>query len=270
MSYTVHIAAYSGPFDLLLQLVSHQKVDIASISVAELADQYLAEVESMGEMDLDVASDFVLVAATLLDIKAASLVPEDYAKKPETTDQDDELDDLSPEQARQVLVARLITYKQFRNAASALAARMDTESLMVPREAGLDPEFLDLMPDYLEGVTLRNLAVLCAGLDGRRQTFLLEADHVAPARRPLALTVASVDRMVRERCHLRFSELFDKPKTPESVVAAFLAILELAAAGSLTLAQQEPFGEIKLDHVEGAPTFSPDKGLSSVGEGIES
>ena len=65
MSYTVHIAAYSGPFDLLLQLVSHQKVDIASISVAELADQYLAEVASMGEMDLGVASDFVLVAAIL-------------------------------------------------------------------------------------------------------------------------------------------------------------------------------------------------------------
>ncbi|MCC6103423.1 MAG: segregation/condensation protein A, partial [Olegusella sp.] len=68
MSYKVHTQTYSGPFDLLLQLVSRQKVDIASISVAEVADQYLAEVKSMGELDLDVASDFVLVAATLLEI----------------------------------------------------------------------------------------------------------------------------------------------------------------------------------------------------------
>ena len=77
MSYRVSTQGYSGPFDLLLQLVSRQKVDIGSISIAEVAEQYLAEVERLEALDLDVASDFLLVAATLLDIKAASLVPED-------------------------------------------------------------------------------------------------------------------------------------------------------------------------------------------------
>ena len=77
VSYRISTQAYSGPFDLLLQLVSRQKVDIGAISIAEVADQYLAEIERMSDMDLDVASDFVLVASTLLDIKAASLVPDE-------------------------------------------------------------------------------------------------------------------------------------------------------------------------------------------------
>ncbi len=81
MSYKVNTATYSGPFDLLLQLVSRQKVAIGSISISEVADQYLAEVDAMEELDLDVASDFVLVASTLLDMKAHALVPQDVSLK---------------------------------------------------------------------------------------------------------------------------------------------------------------------------------------------
>ena len=174
MAYRVQTQAYSGPFDLLLQLVSRQKVDIGAISIAEVADQYLAEVERMGDMDLDVASDFVLVASTLLDIKAASLVPSDYGKHiTEPAERDEDLEDLTPDEAREVLIARLIAYKQFRNAGSALGARMEAAGRMHPRTAGPDPEFLGLRPDYLSGITLRGLAVIFADLDSRRDTFLL-------------------------------------------------------------------------------------------------
>lgn len=269
MSYRIRTQAYSGPFDLLLQLVSRQKLDVGAISVAEVADQYLAEVESMGSMDLDVASDFVLVAATLLDLKAAALIPEDFGKKRATSsedDDDDEFSGLTPEAAREVLIARLIAYKQFRNAAAALVSRQETEALMEPRTAGPDPDFLGLMPDYLEGITLRSLAVICADLDSRREAVLLEAEHVAPKRLPLALTVAAVDRMVRTRTQVRFSELIEGKRTPESVVAAFLAMLELAGRGAVTLNQNEPFGDIEVNHVEGAPAFDANADLSSVGE----
>lgn len=269
MAYRVRTQAYSGPFDLLLQLVSRQKVDIGMISVAEVADQYLAEVESMGNLDLDVASDFVLVAATLLDLKAAALIPEDYGKRRATVVEgdEDEFEDLTPDAAREVLIARLIAYKQFRNAAAALVSRQETEALMTPRAVGPDPEFMGLMPDYLEGISLRSLAVICADLDSRRETFLLEAEHVAPKRLPLALTVAAVDRIVRTRAHVRFSELVEGPRTPESVVAAFLAVLELAGRGAVRLSQEEPFGDIDVDHVEGAEAFDASAaGLSSVGE----
>ena len=160
MSYRVSTQGYSGPFDLLLQLVSRQKVDIGSISIAEVAEQYLAEVERLEALDLDVASDFLLVAATLLDIK----------------------------------------------------------------------------------------------------TFLLEAEHVAPHRIPIELTVASVDRVTISHPHTTFRELLDGDATTEQVVATFLAILELAKRGSLVLEQDENFGTIRIDRVEGAPEYHPSDG----------
>lgn len=259
MSYRVRTQAYSGPFDLLLTLVSRQKVTIGSISISEVANQYLEEVERMADLDLDVASDFVLVASTLLDIKAASLVPDEPLTRALPDDEEDlDLEGLSPEEAREVLVARLIAYKQFRGAAAALAARGEAEGRMHPRTVGADPEFLGLMPDYLEGITLRSLAVICADIDSRRETFLLEAEHVAPRRLPVALTIASVDRLVRGRGAMSFSELLDGDETPEVVVANFLAILELYKRGIVSVRQDQIFGDIEIAHVEGAGPYELD------------
>lgn len=263
MSYKVNTATYSGPFDLLLQLVSRQKVAIGSISISEVADQYLAEVDAMEELDLDVASDFVLVASTLLDMKAHALVPQDISLKSslDEDEYDDELDGLSPDEAREVLIARLIAYKQFRNAGAALGSRMEAESYMFPRSVGPDPDFLNLMPDYLEGITLRSLAVICADIDSKRETFLLEAEHVAPKRLPVALTVASVDRLTRSKGKVTFSELLDGQDTPEIVVANFLAVLELFKRGLVRVQQDVIFGEIEIEHIEGADSYQLDESV---------
>lgn len=264
MSYKVRTQAFSGPFDLLLQLVTRQKVTIGSISIAEVANQYLEEVERMRDLDLDVASDFVLVASTLLDIKAASLVPAEPARRTvaddadDEDDEDDDLADMDPEEAREVLIARLIAYKQFRGAAAALAARSEAEARMHPRMVGADPEFLGLMPDYLEGISLRSLAVICADIDSKRETFLLESEHIAPKRLPVALTIASVDRLVRSRRHVTFTELVGEDSTPEVVVANFLAILELFKRGLVRVSQSEIFGEIDVDHIEGTEAYKID------------
>jgi len=252
LSYRVSTQAYSGPFDLLLQLVSRQKVDIGSISISEVAEQYLAEVERMQALDLDV--------------KAASLVPDEPIKASLDEDEDEELADLDGDALREVLIARLIAYKQFKGAAAALGARMEAESRMHPRVAGPDPEFLNLMPDYLAGITLRGLAVICADIDGRREKFLLEAEHVAPRRMPIELTVASVDRVTISRPHTTFRELLDGDATTEQVVATFLAILELAKRGSVTLEQDENFGIIRIDRVEGAPEYRLGESLEEEGE----
>lgn len=263
MSYKVNTATYSGPFDLLLQLVSRQKVAIGSISISEVADQYLTEVDAMEELDLDVASDFVLVASTLLDMKAHALVPQDVSLKSsyDEDEYDDELDGLSPDEAREVLIARLIAYKQFRNAGAALGSRMEAESYMFPRSVGPDPDFLNLMPDYLEGITLRSLAVICADIDSKRETFLLEAEHVAPKRLPVALTVASVDRLTRSKGKVTFSELLDGQDTPEIVVANFLAVLELFKRGLVRVQQDVIFGEIEIEHIEGADSYQLDESV---------
>lgn len=264
MSYRVSTQVYSGPFDLLLQLVTRQKVDICAISISEVAEQYLAEVERIEALDLDVASDFLLVAATLLDIKAASLVPQEAPRKTDDDDEDDddleELSALDGDALREVLIQRLIAYKQFKGAAAALGARMQAESRMHPRVAGPDPEFLGLMPDYLAGITLRGLAVIYADLDGKRQTFLLEAEHVAPHRVPLDLTVASVDRFTMAHQTCTFRELLDGDATTEQLVVTFLAMLELAKRGSLTLSQDEIFGTIQINRVEGAEAYVPGEG----------
>ena len=245
MSYRVSTQVYSGPFDLLLQLVTRQKVDIGAISISEVAEQYLAEAERIEALDLDVASDFLLVAATLLDIKAASLVPQEAPRKTDDDDEDDddleELSALDGDALREVLIG----------------ARMQAESRMRPRVAGPDPEFLGLMPDYLAGITLRGLAVICADLDGKRQTFLLEAEHVAPHRVPLDLTVASVDRFTMAHQTCTFRELLDGDATTEQLVVTFLAMLELAKRGSLTLSQDKIFGTICINRVEGAEAYVP-------------
>ena len=270
MAYRVHTQAFTGPFDLLLSLVSRQKVAIGSISITEVADQYLEEVRRMGELDLDVASDFVLVASTLLDMKAASLVPTDV-RPPVDDDPDedegDEFANLSPDQAREVLVQRLITYKQFRNAGAALGGRMEAEQLVLPRTAGPDPELQNLMPDYLEGITLRSLAVICADLDSRRDHSLLDNEHVPPKRLPVALTVAAMDRVVRNKGVVSFSELLGGDTRPENVVANFLAMLELFKRGAIRVSQAETFGDIDIAHIEGAPAFELDESaLTSIGE----
>ena len=140
---------------------------------------------------------------------------------------------------------------------------------MEPRTVGADPEFLSLMPDYLEGISLRSLAVICADLDSRRQGLLIEAEHVAPRRLPIALTVATVDRLTRAHTSMTFSELLDGQETPETVVATFLAILELFKRGSVVLTQSEVFGEIDVVRVEGAPAFElDDSELTSIEEDL--
>ena len=262
MSYRVNIDAYQGPFDLLLRLVSRQKIDIGQISIAEIADQYLAEVERMQDLDLDIASDFLVVASTLLQIKAASLIPAEDASGLEL---DDEFSDLTPEQTRDILVERLVNYKMFKNAAYALGARMENEARMHPREAGVEPQFLGLMPDYLEGVTLHELAVICAGLDARRDTFLLEAEHIAAVPISMEQHVESIYRTMRERKSRSFAQLVGERPSAELVVVTFLAVLELYKRGVVTMRQDHPFDEIGLTIDPEAPEITdfsvPDWGM---------
>ncbi len=253
MRYKVKTAAFEGPFDLLLHLVSKQKLDVNSISIVEVTDQYLAHVERMCELDLDVASDFLLVASTLLEIKAAALVPTG-----EEVLIGDELDDLSPEDAREILVARLLAYKQFKNIAIELNARMEAVARMHPRQAGIEEGFLKLMPDYLEGVTLHGLAVVCADLEHKREVFLLEAEHVASMPISLELHAESVARRLLKDRTVSFSRLLEGAQvTPELVVVTFLAVLELYKRGIADLRQDEVYADIVITLLDESVAAQP-------------
>jgi segregation and condensation protein A len=245
VAYKVKTDIYEGPFDLLLHLVGRQKLDIRDISVAEIADEFCAHIEAMKDLDLDVASDFLLVAATLLEIKSAALFPS------ENEIDLDEYEDLSPEEARALLVERLLAYKQFKNVAGELAQRLEAEGRMHSRAAGIEEPFLALMPDFLEGMTLRGLAVLCSALDHKREVFLLQAEHVASMPIPLELHMESVRRSVKSGGTVRFSELVAADASPEIVVVTFLAILELYKRGVVDVSQDALFGDIVVSELEG-------------------
>jgi segregation and condensation protein A len=241
-AFKVRTEIFEGPFDLLLHLVGRSKLDIRDITISEIADEFVEHIEKMRELDLDVASDFLLVAATLLELKAAALFPGEV-----DDDLYDEFEDLSPEEARALLVERLLAYKKFKNASAELAARMEAEGRMRPRQAGLEEPFLRLMPDYLEGVTLRGLAVLLADLEHRRDVFLLEAEHVASVPVSLEMHMESVRRTLRDRGRMSFSELVEAGAPPELVVVTFLALLELYKRGRVGIKQDAVFGEIDIE-----------------------
>lgn len=262
MSYKVRIDSFEGPFDLLLYLVSRQKVDIGAISITEIADQYLAEVSRMGELDLDVASDFLLVASTLLQIKAESLIPRDRA------DVDEEIAELAPSEARDILVERLVEYKKYKNAAAALHARFVGEGRMHTRPFGPDADFLRLVPDFLAGVTVDSLALLAASAMARREVFLLESEHIAAKPIPVEVHVRAIHRRIASRGHLKFSDLVNDATPVEVVVVTFLAVLELYKRRMVRLEQPEAFGDIAIDYIEGSGelNLAGEDALTSIGE----
>lgn len=243
-NYSVKTEVFEGPFDLLLDLVSRQKLDINAISLTEITDNYIEHIEHMKELDLDVASEFLLLAATLIEIKAHSLMPkqEMYVGT--------ELDDLSPMEMRSILVERLISYKQFKNVASELSLRLESEGRMHPRSAGLEKDYLNLMPDYLAGITLHNLATICADLAFKREVFLLEAEHIAAIPLSLETKAESIRRRLHSESHLSFNEIIAANASPEIVVVTFLALLELYKRGICSLTQDALFGDILIDKLD--------------------
>ncbi len=262
MSYKVHIDSFEGPFDLLLYLVSRQKVDIGAISITEIADQYLDEVSHMENLDLDVASDFLLVASTLLEIKAQSLIP----KERESIDED--IVELAPSEARDMLVERLLVYKQYKNAASALMSRFIAEGRTHVRPFGPDACFLSIMPDYLRNVTLDGLALVAARAYARRDVFLLESEHIAAKPIPVEMHVRAIHQRIVNKKQLKFSELVSKDTPSAVVVVTFLAILELYKRSMVRLEQTELFGDIDIRYIEGSGELllDGDDVLTSVGE----
>ena len=246
MSYRVKTESFEGPFDLLLYLVARQRVDIGAIAIADIVDQYLAEVTRLRNVDLSVASDFLLVASTLLEIKAESLIPRE---KDET---DEEIADLAPSEAREMLVGRLLDYKKYKNVASMLEQRQREQALMHERPFGPDREFLDVMPDFLRGITVDGLGYLACSAYARREVMLLESEHIASKPIPVEIHVKALQKRLANRKHMRFSEMVDEKTPLPVVVVTFLALLELYKRSKVNIKQDTQFGDIEVDYIEGS------------------
>jgi segregation and condensation protein A len=239
MSYQLKLDVYEGPLNLLANLVSRQKVDIYEISIAMITDEYLEYVGQMEVHDLEMSSEFVVIAATLLDMKAAALLPaaeEEY----------DEEDAVSPQEARELLVARLIEYKKFKNVAAELMARYEAESKYYVRDTGLEEQFVDLIPDFLSGISLLRLTRLFLSINEKKEISLVQADHITP--KPLSVDeyVKKVEEQLKGSKFRSFREVTLECGSKVEIITAFLAVLELYKRGFVELGQAETFGEITI------------------------
>lgn len=243
MTYQVKIDVFEGPFDLLLTLISRQKVSIYDVPIATIAREYLTYLNGMRELDLEIASEFLLVAATLLDIKAQSLLPRE-------TEEELEGGGSYYREAKEVLIARLLEYKKFKNVALELAGRFEAESKYYPRDVELEEPFMKLLPDYLEGIGADYLAKLAGNLIARTKEFINIIQIPLIKQINIEEKMDEVVKKLIKSGHQTFKKLTSSCQTKAEIIAVFLSVLELYKRGLLSLHQAVTFGEIEIELVE--------------------
>ena len=248
--FDVHLDNFEGPFDLLLSLITKHKLDITEVSLSKVTDEFIAFIKvgrshttgreadgsaSREPWDLDQTTTFLLVAATLLDLKAARLLPRG--------DVDDE-EDLALLEARDLLFARLLQYRAFKLVASVLEERLVGEARKHPRAVGLEERFATLLPDVLIGLGLDEFAALAARALEPKPVFELSLAHLhAPAVSVQEQGAIMVDRLRRQKTMTFRALARDSPDTL-TTVARFLSLLELFHEGAVAFDQLTPLGEL--------------------------
>jgi segregation and condensation protein A len=233
--FRVHLANFEGPFDLLLQLISRHKLDITEVALSRVTDEFIAHIKAAGaDWDLDQTSSFVVVAATLLDLKAARLLPSGEVEDPE---------DLALLEARDLLFARLLQYRAFKTVAGHLAATLDEQARRFPRDVALEPRFARLLPEVELRITPTAFAALAAAALAPKQADVVSLAHLhAPA-----VSVREEARRVVGRLR-RSGALTFRALTADAdrltTVARFLALLELYREGAVAFEQVAALAEL--------------------------
>jgi segregation and condensation protein A len=236
--FAVRLDNFEGPFDLLLSLIAKHKLDVTEVALSQVTDEFIAFIKAAGpEWDLEQTSSFLLVAATLLDLKAARLLPQG--------DVEDE-EDLALLEARDLLFARLMQYKAFKLVASVLEGRISAEARRAPRVVGLEERFATLLPDVLIGLGLEEFAALAARALAPKPVPELSLAHIhAPAVSVREQATLVVERLRRQGTMTFRALSGDSPDTL-TTVARFLALLELFREGVVSFDQVTPLGELTI------------------------
>jgi len=235
-AFAVRLDNFEGPFDLLLSLISKHKLDITEVALSTVTDEFIAFVKTGGPIwDLEQTTSFLLVASTLLDLKAARLLPQG--------DVEDE-EDLALLEARDLLFARLLQYKAFKLVAGTFERRLAQESLRHPREVGLEERFATLLPEVLIGIGLDQFAALAAKALEPKPREEVSLHHIhAPAVSVREQAAVVVDRLRRSGT-MTFRALCGDSPDMLTTVARFLALLELFREGAVGFDQVTPLGEL--------------------------
>ncbi|QXJ25495.1 segregation/condensation protein A [Actinomadura graeca] len=234
--FRVHLDNFEGPFDLLLGLISKHKLDITEVSLHKVTDDFIAHIRSFGkEWDLDQASHFLLVAATLLDLKAARLLP--------SGEVDDE-EDLALLEARDLLFARLLQYRAYKEVAKVIAGRIADQNRRFPRLVPMEPKFANLLPEVLLGLGPEEFARLAAKALAPKAPPSVSVEHMYQPRASVKEQAAIVVERLRRLRTTTFRVLAADAEGTYEVVARFLALLELYRERAVTFEQLEPLGEL--------------------------
>jgi segregation and condensation protein A len=261
-SFEVSLDNFEGPFDLLLSLIAKHKLDITEVSLSQVTDEFIAHVKAGGPVwDLEQTTSFLVVAATLLDLKAARLLPQG--------DVEDE-EDLALLEARDLLFARLLQYKAFKQVAGVLETRLADEARRHPRAVGLEERFAGLLPEVLIGIGLDQFATLAAKALEPKPVPELSLQHIHAARVSVREQAALVVERLRRSGTMTFRALCGDSPDTLTTVARFLALLELFREGAVGFDQVTPLGELtvrwtgedhddfEIDEFEGAPDAPPE------------
>ncbi|MGA1075676.1 MAG: segregation and condensation protein A [Ilumatobacteraceae bacterium] len=236
MSIDVSTPVYDGPFDLLLQLILQEQVDLYEVHLSQIVDAYLAELALLQSLDLDVATEFLLIAATLVELKTRRLLP---------NSSDMDLDEeFSLWEERDLLLARLIECKTFKDVARIFSGLAEQADLSFPRTVGPDERFAGLMPALLEGTSVRRLQSAAIRALSPKPQPIIDLFHVTPIKLTVADAVRElVDELPRVG-RITFRRLTADLADRIEVIIRFLAVLELFKQGHVDLDQPERFGDI--------------------------
>ena len=240
-AFSVHLDNFDGPFDLLLQLISRHKMDITEISLSLVTDEFIAFIralEASGEgWRLDQATEFLVVAATLLDLKAARLLP--------SGEVDDE-EDLALLEARDILFARLLQYRAFKEIAATFSERITTADKFFPRVVALDPTLSALLPEVLIGVGVQRFAAIAERVLTPKSTPVVNVEHLHMALVSVAEESRVVVEALRRSKSMNFRNLVSDAENTMVIVARFLALLDLYRQGVLRFDQVMALGELQI------------------------
>ena len=242
--FSVHLENFDGPFDLLLQLISRHRMDITDVAIATVTDEFISYIRELEKTEagwkLDHASEFVVVAATLLDLKAARLLP---------SGQIDDEEDLALLEARDLLFARLLQYRAFKEIASILSERILEQEKTFARSVSLDPVFAALLPEVLIGVTPERFAAIANRVLTPKTAPTLSVEHLHLPLVSVAAEALGVISALRRHKTMSFRALVSDAANTLVVVARFLALLELFKEGSVRFEQVVALGELQITWV---------------------
>jgi segregation and condensation protein A len=236
MAYEVSTPVYQGPFDLLLHLILKEEVELWEVSLAQVIDAFLIEVDRLDRLDLDVATEFLLIASTLVELKARRLLP-----GADMTELDEEL--LRFEE-RDLLLARLLECKTFKDAAAVLEGHLRVGSRSVPRTAGPEEPFRSMAPDPLERVTLKSLQAAAERGLAPKVEEIIDTFHLAPIRASVRDAAEALLLSLPPDRPMSFRDLVAGIDDRIELIVRFLAILELFKQGMVDLTQVVTFGDL--------------------------